>query len=191
MYKGVNLTTDHDTMLSVREGEVEMLGLLFEKHHKNLYNFFRRQTGIVQESEDLVQEVFLRMLKYRHTYRDEGNFKVWMFKIAHNARNDYYKRYAQQKDHVDEVDQLISNDPSPDKIMERESEIEILQQALNLLPADRKELILMSRFNNLNYKEIGTILGCTEGTVKVRMYRAMKELSEKYFDLTGEKNHEL
>ena len=51
--------------------------------------------------------------------------------------------------------------------------------------------MLMSRFNNLSYKEIGTILGCTEGTVKVRMYRAMKELSEKYFDLTGEKNHEL
>ena len=114
-----------------------------------------------------------------------------MFKIAHNARNDYYKKHVHQKDHVDETDQLISHELSPEKIVERKSEIEMLKQALNLLPDNRKELIVMSRFHNLAYKEIGNILGCTEGTVKVRMYRAMKELSEKYFDLTGEKNHEL
>ena len=82
-------------MLAVRDGDVEKLGLRFEKHNKHLYNFFLRQTGKDRESEDLTQEVFFRMLKYRHTYKNEGNFMVWMFKIAHNARNDYYKKHKQ------------------------------------------------------------------------------------------------
>ena len=187
----MKLSSDHNVMLAVREGDTKMLGVLFEKHNKNLYNFFRRQTGDSQESEDLVQEVFFRMLKYRHTYRDEGDFKVWMFKIAHNARNDYYKKHSHQTIPIDEAEEMVSNDPSPDKIIEKKSEIEFLQQALSALPNNKKEVILMSRFQNLGYKEIGTILGCTEGTVKVRMYRAMKELTEKYFEMTGGKSYEM
>ena len=185
----MKLSSDHNVMIAVRKGDTKMLGLLFEKHNKNLYNFFRRQTGDSQESEDLVQEVFFRMLKYRHTYRDEGDFMVWMFSIAHNARNDYYKKHSYQTIPIDEAEEMVSNDPSPDTITEKKSEIKFLQQALNALPLNKKELILMSRFQNLGYREIGTILGCTEGTVKVRMYRAMKELTEKYFQLTGGKSH--
>ena len=59
------------------------------------------------------------------------------------------------------------------------------------LPDDRREIILMSRFNHIPYKEIGEVLGCTVGTVKVRVFRAMKELTEKYFKLAGEKSYEM
>ena len=181
----MKLSNDHELMIAVREGDTKMLGILFEKHHKNLYNFFRRQTGNCEASEDLVQEVFFRMLKYRHTYRDDGDFKVWMFSIAHNSRNDYYKKHAHQTIPIDELEPFASSDPLPDKVTEKKSEVEILQHALNALPVNKKELILMSRFHNMGYKEIGTVLGCTEGTVKVRMYRAMKELTDKYLELAG------
>ena len=187
----MKLSNDHEVMKAVREGDIEMLGLLFEKHNKHLYNFFLRQTGDSQESEDLVQEVFFRMLKYRHTYRDEGDFTVWMFKIAHNARNDYYKKHKQLDNLDDEIDSLVSNDPLPDKVTEKKSELEFLEKALNALPLKKKELILMSRYENIGYKEIGSIIGCSEGTVKVRMYRAMKELTDIYFDLTGGKSYEM
>ncbi|MFC1540834.1 RNA polymerase sigma factor [Candidatus Latescibacterota bacterium] len=185
------MINDHEVMLEVRDGDVEKLGLLFEKHNKHLYNFFLRQTGKGQESEDLTQEVFFRMLKYRHTYKDEGDFMVWMFKIAYNARNDYYKKHRRFNNIDDEIETLASNDPLPDKVTEQKSEIEFLEKALNSLPQEKKELILMSRYENINYKDIGNILGCTEGTVKVRMYRAMKELTDIYFDLTGGKCYEM
>jgi RNA polymerase sigma factor (sigma-70 family) len=187
----MNLEADHDVMLAVRDGDVEKLGLLFEKHNKHLYNFFLRQTGKDQESEDLTQEVFFRMLKYRHTYKDEGNFMVWMFKIAYNARNDYYKKHKQFDNLDDEIDTLASNDPLPDKVTEKKSDVEFLEKALNALPLKKKELILMSRYENIGYKEIGSIIGCTEGAVKVRMYRAMKELTDIYFDLTGGECYEM
>ena len=185
------MPTDHNIMLDVRDGDIDKLGLLFEQHHKHLYNFFFRQTGNGQESEDLTQEVFFRILKYRHTYKDEGDFMVWMFKIAYNARNDYYKKHKQMSNIDDEIETLASSEPLPDKLTEQKSDIEFLEKALNALPQKKKELILMSRYENMGYKEIGSIIGCTEGTVKVRMYRAMKELTEKYFELTGGKSHEM
>ena len=94
-------------MCAVRDGDVDKLGELFEKHHKHLYNFFFRQTGKGQESEDLTQDVFFRMLKYRHTYREDGDFKVWMFKIAYNARNDYYKKLRPVSD-IDEYESYLT-----------------------------------------------------------------------------------
>lgn len=185
------MENDHEVMLAVRDGNVEKLGLLFEKHNKHLYNFFLRQTGNDNESEDLTQEVFFRMLKYRHTYKDEGDFMVWMFKIAYNARNDYYKKHRRFDDIDDEINTLTSDEPLPDRVIEQKSDIELLKKALNALPLKKKELILMSRYENINYKDIGNILGCTEGTVKVRMYRAIKDLTDIYFDLTGGKCHEM
>ena len=59
------MLTDHDVMLAVRDGDVEKLGVLFEKHHKRLYNYFLLETKNRQVSEDLEQDVFYRMLKYR------------------------------------------------------------------------------------------------------------------------------
>jgi RNA polymerase sigma factor (sigma-70 family) len=178
-------------MCAVRDGDVEKLGQLFEKHHKHLYNFFLRQTGKAQESEDLTQEVFFRILKYRHTYKDDGKFMVWMFKIAYNARNDYYRKYKTMSDIDDVSDTLASNEPLPDKVTEHKSDVEYLEKALDALPLKKKELILMSRYENMNYKEIGAVLGCTEGTVKVRMYRAIKELTDIYYDLTGGLSYEM
>lgn len=185
------MANDHDVMLKVRDGDVEKLGVLFEKHNKHLYNFFLRQTGKERESEDLTQEVFFRILKYRHTYKDEGNFMVWMFKIAYNARNDYYKKNKMLSNIDDEIDALTCKNPLPDKVTEHKSDVEFLEKALNALPLKKRELILMSRYENMGYKEIGSIIGCTEGTVKVRMYRAIRELTNIFFNLTGGKNYEM
>ncbi len=178
-------------MCAVRDGDIDKLGDLFERHHKHLYNFFFRQTGKGQESEDLTQEVFFRMLKYRHTYWDDGDFKVWMFKIAYNERNDYYKKQRPVSDIDEYGDTIAGHEPQPDKVVEYKSDVEYLELALGELPKEKKELILMSRYENMNYKDIGEVLGCTEGTVKVRMYRAMKELTDIYYKLTGGLRYEM
>src|SRR5579872_1362844 len=85
--------TDEQLMLAVRNGDVGQLAVLFDRHHRLLFDFFAKLTGSRAVAEDLVQDVFFRILKYRETFRDESRFKAWMFHIARNARIDYYRKH--------------------------------------------------------------------------------------------------
>ena len=78
MEQSLDTTSDQLLMLTVREGDIEKLGILFERHHRRLFNFFLRLTARRHLSEDLVQEVFVRLLKYRHTFRENSTFTAWM-----------------------------------------------------------------------------------------------------------------
>jgi RNA polymerase sigma factor (sigma-70 family) len=79
-------------MVKVREGDLDRLGLLFERYKKPLYGFFYGLNREQELSEDLVQNTFLRILKYRHLFRGEGDFRAWMFQIARNVNNDHHRR---------------------------------------------------------------------------------------------------
>jgi len=173
--------TDHQMMLAVRDGDLDKLGYLFEKHHLRLYNFYLRQLGNAQLSEDMVQEVFLRMLKYRHTYRGEGKFTTWMYSIAHNVRSDHFRRAKNRQDFTEEVDGLVSKLPTPEELSEKSSRYDVLYRALGSLSDEKREVLVMSRFQNLKYEEISEALGCPVNTVKARVFRAMKDL-RTYFN---------
>src|SRR5215216_3995059 len=81
-------------MRAVREGDLGHLGVLFERYHLPLFDFLSRMTGDRTAAEDLVQDIFVRILKYRATYRDGGSFETWLFRIARNARADYFRQRA-------------------------------------------------------------------------------------------------
>ena len=83
-----NAELDDRLMTAVQAGDVSRLGDLFERHHRALFNFFLRWCGDRQLSEDMVQDVFLRMLKYRATYRPGSQFRTWMYHLARNVRID-------------------------------------------------------------------------------------------------------
>ena len=84
--------TDELLMRAVKHGDVAQLGRLFERHRSAVFNFLARTIGDRAAAEDLVQDVFVRVLKYRHTYRDDHVFSTWLFRIARNARADHYRR---------------------------------------------------------------------------------------------------
>ena len=184
----MNSPADHLLMLRVREGEVGHLGVLFERYHGVLFNFFLRMTGSGQISEDLVQDVFMRMLRYRHTYRDNGNFTTWMYKIARHVRfDDLRKRKEEAALDEEEENRHISRLPVPGAQMEKDQEARLLRAALEQLAPDKREILILNRFQYLKYEEIADLLGCEVGAVKVRVYRAIRELREAFFDLVGEK----
>jgi len=185
------VTGDHDLMLAVRNDDIDQLGPLFEKHKKHLFNFFLLATGKRHASDDLVQEVFLRILKYRHSYREDGSFKVWMFRIARNAVADHFRERSRSPGPLGENFEIAASGPDPAEELERGDEIALLRKALANMSEDKREVLVMSRFQELTYREIGDILECSEGAVKVRAFRAMKELTEKYHELTGGINHEM
>src|SRR5215472_5086334 len=88
----MTLALDEDLMLQVRDGAGEMLGVLFDRYQTPLFNFYAKLTGDRALSEDLVQEVFLRILKYRQSYRRGTPFRAWVYQIARNARIDHFRK---------------------------------------------------------------------------------------------------
>src|SRR6476469_2851856 len=87
-----NSLSDEELMSQVRSGVGEMLGVLFERYHVPLFNFFLKLTGDRVMSEDLVQDVFFRILKYRHSYRTATAFRAWISLVARNARLDHLRK---------------------------------------------------------------------------------------------------
>jgi len=179
--------TDEVLMRAVRDGDVDKLGLLFERHHAGLFDFLSRMTGNRTAAEDLTQDVFVRMLKYRRTFRDDGRFETWMFHIARNARADYFRGRA-TVDVTDEAMDAATDAPGPAQLVERDQETALLRRALLQLRDDNRELIVMARYRGMRHEAIADLLGVDVGTVKVRIHRAMKELREIFLRLTGNRS---
>lgn len=185
---------DNVIMTEVRDGDFRKLAVLFERHHKPLFNFFVHMTGNRDLSEDLVQDVFFRMLRYRHTYNDAHAFTAWMYQIARNANTDHGRKRKPEiaiepsaSEEWNPMHEPVSTAVPADEQIGREQQTRLLRQALGRLPDEKREILILSRFQNLKYDEIAAILGCEIGAVKVRVYRATKALGELYFELAGAK----
>lgn len=176
----LSATGDSQLMGRVRDGDVALLGELFERHHQRLFHFFLRLARSRQAAEDLVQEVFVRMLKYRHTFRAESEFVPWMFTLARNAATDLYR--ARPKELPQEPDAPEPEAPLAHPIagLERAEQEGRLRRALARLEPGKREILLLARFSELKYDRIAEQLGISEGAVKVRVHRAMKELKAAY-----------
>ena len=174
-------------MCAVRDGVVSDLGVLFERYHERLYNYFVRHTSRRDASEDLVQDVFFRMLKYRHTYRGDAPFTVWMYQLARNASADYFKKWKRESPMDEEMEEQLDTGPNPSEASEQAEEHELLKRALAGISEEKREVLILSRFQDLKYEEISTILDCPVGTIKARVHFALKDLRDEYMKLTSAK----
>lgn len=189
------LQDDNEIMEAVQNGEVRRLSVLFERHHRALFHFFVHLTARKELSEDLVQEVFYRILKSRHTYRPGMPFASWMYQVARNAHIDHLRKKRNEAYSLDgggasgeEVfPEPVEPTPHPEQSLQQRQEVELLRRAMAELPADKRELLVLSRFQNLKYEEIARILGVEVNTVKVRIFRAVRQLGAVYQTLAGER----
>lgn len=180
-----NLDPVSDTalMLKVKAGDIDKLSLLYERYHRMLFGFFWRMSGSVETSEDLVQTVFYRILKKRAQFKGKGKFSSWMFQIAHNLWADHYKKHRKM-DLADDMERWeLKEGLSTDEQIEREEELRQLRKALHSLSDDKKEVIILSRYQGLKYNEIAKILNTTEGAVKTKVFRALADLREQYIKI--------
>jgi len=171
-------------MRAVREGDLAKLGSLFDRYHLALFDFLSRMTGNRHTAEDLVQEVFLRILKYRATYRDGSRFETWVFRIARNARADYFSGRETLSPLTEEAMESPDAAPGPEGTLELEHESARLQTALMSLREDRRELIVLARYQDMKHEAIAELLGIDVGAVKVRIHRALKELREIFLQMS-------
>lgn len=180
----MNTLSDNALMLKVKEGQNHNLGLLYERYKKRLFGFFYKMNKDAELSEDLVQNVFVRVLKYKHTFSEESKFITWIFQIA---RNEMYDEFKKQKKNlhqdIDEVSYAITGSDTIDKKIEVLENSSTLKRALNMLSSEKKELLILSKFKELKYKEVGEIVGCTEGNARIKVHRAINELKSIFLTL--------
>jgi len=180
--------TDENLMIAVRNGDVEKLGILFDRHHRALFDFFARMTGSRAPAEDLVQDVFFRMLKYRETFRNDSRFKAWMFHIARNARFDHFRKHQGETLLPDNFTDFVeSRSILPPQELEQQQHAQILERAMYKLSEEKREVLVLSRYQDMKYEQIAEVMGCEVGTVKVRVHRALNELRDIFMKLSGEK----
>lgn len=174
-------------MLKVKTGDVEKLGLIYQRYSRRLFGFFFRMTTDAATSEDLVQNVFMRMLKYAHSYSETGNFEAWVFHLSRNVHKDHLrknKRYSWQED-MNSWENHLQDTGNREQAIQKTDQLNNLGRVLDALPPDKKELIELTRFQKLKYSEVAELLGITESAVKVRVHRILKELKEMYLKLDG------
>lgn len=177
----MNSLGDNALMIKVKDGDLDKLGLLFERYKKPLFGFFYGMNKDTDLSEDLVQNVFFRILKYRYLFRGDGDFKTWMFHIARNVSHDHFRKSKWQgKDSLDQWENQLGHQDNRQTEFQQDEEMQLLSLALDKLPEEKREIILLSKFHDKKYREIGEILGCSEGAVKVKVFRAIQELKEVY-----------
>lgn len=161
-------------MLAVRGGDLYALGLLFQRHQARVHALCARLAGDAATADDLVQETFLRILRYRHTFKGDAKFTTWMYRIARNATLRHLERRSRRAEREAAAgrDTAIAAEESsldPDRVAR-------LEAGLAALPPDQREVLTLSRFHDLKYHEIADVCGCTVEAVKARIYRAMKTL---------------
>ena len=178
-------------MAAVGNGEVAKMAILFERHHRPLFRYFVSMNRNRELSEDLVQDVFFRMLRYRASYDVNQSFTAWMYQIARNANVDQAQKRRAEVVGIDEFDdrrqEPVSEAPGPEETAAKGQDLALLRRALDRLPSDKREILILSRFQNMKYEEIASVLDCEVGTVKVRVFRAMRALEQIYFTLLKEK----
>ena len=170
------------------------------EHIDSLFNFGMRMTGNREAAEDLVQETYLKVHRFSHTFKEGPNLKAWLFKILRNTFiNTFRKKIREPKSiHYDEVEDFylfnkIKTDKKEGSYAGREAPdiYEFLddevKNAVNSLPLAFREVILYSDIEDLSYGEISEIVGCPIGTVKSRLFRARKLLQKSLWDYANER----
>ncbi len=177
--------TDNALMFKVKSGELDKMGLLYERHKKRLFGFFYNMNSNAALSEDLVQNVFVRMLKSRNTFTGSGLFVTWMFKIARNINYDHYHKYKKETNHrqVTELEYRLPQSEDLNETMDLEDDVSQLNRALQKLTPEKREILILCKYKEIKFSEIGKILGCSEGAAKVKAHRALNELRTIFLQL--------
>ena len=180
--------SDEQLIQWVAAGDSSCLATLFERHHRGVFQFCQRMVRDRAQSEDLVQDVFLKMLSKARSFRGEGSFKGWMFNIARNVTLDYIrtaKRRGGESISDEHMDQHLADHRSAEQSAAGSQKMNFVLQAIARLPAAAQEVIWLGRFEFDNYEELGQALDCNAGTARVKMHRAMALLNSTYMNIYG------
>ena len=178
-------TSDEDLMRRTQQGDKRAFELLYERYSASVLSYLYRMLGNVEDVESIGQEVFLRAFRFAATYQYPHKFSTWLFTITRNlAINQSRRRKRSPIRNITELN-LEGIDMSGDPYqvaaratddLERQEEIARVLKALDTLPTDQREVIVLGVFQDLSYAEMEEITGTKAVTLRSRMFHGLKRL---------------
>jgi RNA polymerase sigma-70 factor (ECF subfamily) len=170
---------DEYFMKKVKEGSTLFLSTLYDRHHAALYKYIYFIVKNENLTKDILQDTFIRIFKYKESFKDHMKFKPWLFTIARNLA------YNSGKIKVDQASGEIKEDFEEMNLWEMKEHKIHLDAALSNMDPQKRELISMQYFQHMNYEEISELLDLTVNNVRVKMHRALNELKKEYVKLSN------
>ena len=179
-------SSDEDLMRRTQRGDRQAFSLLYERYSASVLSYLYRMLGNLEDVESIAQEVFLRAFRFGPTYRYPQKFSTWLFTITRNLAINYSRR--RKRSPVRNVTELnlegveMSGDPyqvarrATDDV-EKQEEIARVLKALDDLPTDQKEVIVLGVFQDLSYAQMEEITGTKAVTLRSRMFHGLKRLA--------------
>jgi len=179
MDQPVAAPTDDALMLAWAGGDTAAFEILYARHRGPLFRFMVAQLRDRPLAEELYQDVWQRVIAARAGWRPDAAFATWLYRIAHNRLNDHWR--AQRHRPPAPIDAelrtaALADPDDPERVATREEGRQILQQALDELPEDQREAVLLRLQQELSLEEIGQITGVGRETVKSRLRYALDKL---------------
>jgi RNA polymerase sigma-70 factor (ECF subfamily) len=177
------LEQDAQLMLRVGEGDDTSFALLLERHRGPVVHFLYRMVQNQAVSEELAQEVFLRVYRSRSTYEPTAKFTTWLFRIATHVALNSIRDGKKEKGHESldvEIEgmerQVADRQPTVEQEMVQNVKLREVRQAIEALPAKQRAAVLMHKYEGLDYAQIAAVLSCSESAVKSLLFRAYESL---------------
>ncbi len=177
--------SDEDVMELFQGGYEEAFNEIVLRYREKIHNFIYRYTRNHLDCEDIVQETFFRVYRCKHSYERIARFSTWLYTIANNLVRSHYKKSSKlQAASIHEVDSneqeyeidITDNELRPDDSLNENMMMEYVQKALELVPDEFKDIVIMRDLQNLTYEEIMEITSLPMGTVKSRINRGRVRL---------------
>ena len=162
-----------------KKGDADAFAFLVETYETSVYRLALRMCGNAHDAEEVAQEAFVAAWKGLPAFRGESKFSSWLYQLTTNAAIDFLRREKRHRAAVPMEDEPEPAAPDTPQQAVEESEVrQALQQALDTLTPEHREIFLLRQMRQLSYEEIGRLLGLESGTVKSRLSRAKKQLRE-------------
>ena len=175
-----------DELMQLAKADPDQFAPLYERYVDRVYAYCLRRLSHPHDAEDVCSQVFVQVLRHRANYRANGTFGAWLFAIARNVVNDFYRHHRLTLPVEDEW----ADDARPFDHIDTQQDHQLVQTLIAQLPSDHRELVYLSIEADLNSQEIGEIVGKQAGAVRVQLHRIFKHLRHQYGQHTGEKVHE-
>jgi RNA polymerase sigma-70 factor, ECF subfamily len=180
MHQGESREPEIAWMARIREGDMEAFRLLVEMHQARMIGTISKMLGSDAESEDLAQQVFIRIWKSAPRYRPTAKFTTWLFRITRNLVFNELRRKRHFADQSEVIPEAVERaEREPDRVL-LEGELQrAIREAINQLPESQRMAIILRRYEEMSYEDIAKVMGTSVPAVKSILFRARAELRER------------
>ena len=168
--------TDEQLVARAQDGELPAFEELVRKYQREIYGLACRIVSDAEEAKDLAQQAFLQAFVHIRSFRQDAQFRTWLFRIAINQCYNFLKSKKKFGDPVDFEELSVAGNDSPEADLVSHEERRRLYAALERLPAKQRAVITLKVEQGLSYQEISQVLGGTAGAARVNYCQALKTL---------------